>query len=343
MLQTWADCSRLLDGGLEDGMNVTGAPKGSWAHPFKYDKVAITTPPNVLSIWTPSVGEFENVPLQDCDSPVGATYLGGKIYVACFGVWPVPKGTSGLAVVNEADMQFEGFYAYPNDITHIHNVYVFDWNGRKEIFVAVMGNVWLELNCCDIPKLNLENLAGEGIVMFNRDTTSYAASSLQLNARSAVQDADGVFYILTQEPQGKPSKLARVEKQGDILVQRTVIALPDRPNNNSADGGADVFLGQESGSVWCTDRTDGGGKLYYYTYEDGVFAKVNEFSTGVHPRHTTISASGDIVACNRIDRSMSIFKGLARNPKSQDIEVHTKHGLPFEPMFFMDGLPSSQE
>merc|ERR1711908_142108 len=89
------------------------------------------------------------------------------------------------------------------------------------------------------------------------------------------------------------------------------VALPDRAGG---DGGADVFLGKEKDAVFCTDRTNGAGKLYYYKYSDATFQLAQIRSTGSHPRYTTMLDNGDVVACNKLDSTLTIFKGLALAP-----------------------------
>merc|ERR1712217_651003 len=153
-------------------------------------------------------------------TPVGAVYVDDKIYVACFGSWPTPNHDSGLAVVDVKTRRLEATFAYSNPQKHVHNVYAMEWNGRKEIFVAVLGNPWLK-----------PALAGDGIVLFDQAAKKFLppAPGLagSLSVRSAKQESATVFYVLTQEPSGAQSKLARLEKHGsDLAVVGSVALLP---------------------------------------------------------------------------------------------------------------------
>jgi len=244
---------------------------------------------------------------------VGAIYLEGKVYVACFG----GGGLAGLAVVDPFTATLIATYEYSDPSKFVHNVYAFDWAGTdgseatKEIFVAVLGNPW-----------NNPPIKGDGLVRFDRTDLRYHQTGSQLNVRSAVQESKHVFYVLTQEPHGAPTRLARLERdEAGQLMSTGITKLPGRAGG---DGGADVMLaGEDSGNVFCTDHTDGAGKLYYYSYRPGSFDLLHARDTGKHPRYTTVLENGDVVACNKQDATLTIFHGLAANPTSSSIEVTT--------------------
>lgn len=240
-------------------------------------------------------GQTVEIPLTPLSNPVGAVYFEGKLWVACFGGSPQP----GLAVIDVTSKTLEAAYPYPPG-TFIHNVYAFNWGASKEIFVADLGNPWAS-----------PPISGQGLVRFDRNSKSFVTDTTVggLNARSAVQEDDGVFYVLTQEGGGAPTQLARLELQDEKLV---VVANTFLAPRNWGDGGADVFLGQQPNTVFCTDRVEASGKLYHYEY-DGSFQQKGSWTTGSNPRYTTM-VDDDIVSCNQWGSSMTIFKGLAADP-----------------------------
>merc|ERR1712187_1022887 len=208
-------------------------------------------------------------------------------------------------------MGIDATHAY-KDGSFVHNVYVFTWGGRQELFVAVLGNPWWS-----------PPVAGDGLVRFDRNSSKFVpTTAAPINARSAVQQSDDIFYVLTQEANMGSTKLVRLEKNTDneLLSVAASIALPARAGG---DGGADVFLGREEDTVFCTDRTDGAGKLYYHTYANCSFHLAQTRVTGSHPRYTTMLDNGDIVACNKLDSTLTIFKGLAMAPTATDIKQTT--------------------
>merc|ERR1712113_544367 len=144
---------------------------------------------------------------------------------------------------------------------------------------------------------------------------------------------DGSFFVLTQEPDGQPTQLARLDEIDGQLTVAGQTELPARPQGG--DGGADVVLGALADTVWVTDRqNNANGKLYYYTYAAGMFTLVTMRDTGVVPRYTVVLENGDIVACNHDSNYLSVFKGLALRPTDTTISeqhVPTVSG----PMFFL--------
>merc|ERR1719491_1871155 len=111
----------------------------------------------------------------------------------------------------------------------------------------------------------------------NTDNANANASAVGLNVRSATQVSAGVYYALTQEPEGSPTKLVRIEQQQqqqalsstatttssespeqhDELIVTAETILPPR---DGGDGGADVLLGLEPNTVWVSDRWKGPGR-----------------------------------------------------------------------------------
>eukprot|EP00931_Biecheleriopsis_adriatica_P122000 TRINITY_DN97033_c0_g1_i1.p1 TRINITY_DN97033_c0_g1~~TRINITY_DN97033_c0_g1_i1.p1 ORF type:complete len:382 (-),score=74.73 TRINITY_DN97033_c0_g1_i1:33-1178(-) len=323
-LRHWQSCAGL-EAGQHDTTSVHVPVEGkmTWACTIPEFGVALCDEEkSTLRLWRQNSSSFVDVTLGPLTAPVGAVHLAGKVYVACFGSWPAPKGDSGLAVVDVSSGRLEAVYPYSGDPdAHLHNVYAFDWQGKQEIFVAVLGNPWTE-----VP------LPGDGLVRFDRDDGSFLKESTAapLSARSAVQQSDGVIYVLTQEPSGKQTRLARLEAQGDVLV---VTAETELPSRNGGDGGADVFLGRDLDSVFCTDRTSGGGKLYYYTYtaamlrglskqaqlQSGSFELLATHNTGANPRHSVhLPSSGNVIVCNQDDATLTVFVGLAKEPTSSN-------------------------
>merc|ERR1712176_1684649 len=213
----------------------------------------------------------------------GAIVLEGKVYVACFGLDTTP----GLAVVDPVAGTLEATYAFPTvngDKLHVHNVYAFDWGGRRELFAAVLGAPW-------------SGIPGRGLVRFDRESSEFMVNTTiqDLHARAAVQQADGSFYVMSQEPSGTESRVVRLEQQGDKLAEVASIALP---SSGGTEGGADVMLGREPDTLFCTDRTWGTGKLHYITFSNGSFELVNSRDTGNNPRYSTITNEGNVVVCN---------------------------------------------
>jgi hypothetical protein len=219
----------------------------------------------------------------------------------------------------------EGTFSFTGDgddmRSHLHNVYLFEWNGKPEIFVVSLGNPW-----------SSPRIAGKGLVWFDRDSGKFVTTTTEarLNARSAAQQADGTFFVLTQEPSGESTKLAVLTKQGDSLQLSALEVLPDR---DGGDGGADVVLGKEENTVWCTDRTAGKGKLYNYRYQAaaGKLEMVRSQETGRKPRHMTVLDNGDIVSCDKDDNTLTVFKGLASSPTQavQTVKVPTVDTVSF--------------
>jgi hypothetical protein len=264
---------------------------------------------SMLTMWANN-GTFVDVALAPLTGPVGAIFFDKKVYVACFGSWGVP-GTAGLAVVDPFTGNVDATHAY-KDGSFVHNVYAFTWEERQEIFVTVLGNPWWPTP-----------VAGDGLVRFDRKSSKFVPTTLApLNARSAVQQSSGIFYVLTQEANMGATRLVRLEKNTDSESLRVAasIALPDRAGG---DGGADVFLDKEKDGVFCTDRTNEAGKLYYYTYASGTFHLAQTRNTGSHPRYTAMLDNGDVVACNKHDSTLTIFKGLGLAPTSTDIKQMT--------------------
>jgi len=269
--------------------------------------------------------DFTEIGLGDLTVPVGGAFLDGKVYIACFGSWPTPQGDSGIAVIDVATRRLESTHSmWQLGAMHLHNAYSFNFGGQKEIFVAVLGNPWSD-----------PILAGRGLIRFDRSTKSFDLSptTAELNVRSAKQQDDGSIFVVTQEPAGVATKIARYEERNGQLFIVAAATLPDR--QYGGDGGADVVLGAKD-SLWITDRQAWhAGLLYYYVYEAGVFHMVNVRDTGVVPRYTVALGNGDIVACNQNGGDLSVFKGLALQPTDTTIQeqrVLTVSG----PAFFIE-------
>eukprot|EP00929_Paragymnodinium_shiwhaense_P032646 TRINITY_DN18066_c0_g1_i1.p1 TRINITY_DN18066_c0_g1~~TRINITY_DN18066_c0_g1_i1.p1 ORF type:complete len:756 (+),score=149.41 TRINITY_DN18066_c0_g1_i1:93-2360(+) len=264
---------------------------------------------SLLILWKGGSSMVE-VSLEPLAKPVGAISQDGLVYVACFG----GEGKAGLAIVDPVAGKLLSTHEYSlTSGAFVHNVYSFNWNGKAEIMLAVLGNPW-------------GAVGGDGLVLFDRAAKSFVPITTEkIHARSAVQQSDGVFYVLTQEPNSAPTKLVRLEKEGNSLNVAASTELPRRAAAGQwgADGGADVLLGTEPDTVFCTDRLPGDGRLYYYTYKDGAFKLEKEWSTGKHPRHAVIRENGDIVVSNKGDNTLTVFKGLAASPLAQDVKTET--------------------
>jgi len=281
-----------------------------------------------VSFWTGG-SSFTDVDLGGMVTPVGATLLDGKLYVACFGSWPDPSSDSGLAVIDVASRKLDGTFPFSDSRLHIHNAYAFEILGKKEIFVAVLGNPWTG------------PVAGRGLVRFDRSSGSFDLDTTDdaLNVRSAKQQDDGAIFVVTQEADGGQTQLARLVPNGQQLTVVAKAQLPALPKGN---GGADVILGRESDTVWVTDRQDGlAGKLYHYRYSANALSMTNVRDTGIVPRYTVILDNGDIVSCNQNGGDLSVFNGLADAPLDASIvarRVATVNG----PMFFVQTDKVSQ-
>jgi len=148
-----------------------------------------------------------------------------------------------------------------------------------------------------------------------------------------------VFYVLTQEPSGAQTKLARLERQGagnEFAVVGSPTLLPPRAGG---DGGADVLLGPQAGTVFATDRTGGGGKIYYYVWDSGAFRQAGVHDTGSNPRYSVALPSGDIVSCNQDAGTMTVFSQLFAHPTSGNVAITTIPTVS-TPMFFWEGVSS---
>jgi len=279
----------------------------SWAVVLPHGGLALCDEQNSkLLLWLPH--GITTIDLAPLTVPVGAVYLEGKVYVACFGSWPVPRNDSGLAVVDVADRRLQATYPYagvgrPNGSeVHLHNAYAFFWDCKPEIFLAVLGNPWTN-----------PPIAGHGLVRFDRETGAFHpwSTAAFANIRSAVQQSEGVFFALTQAPAEQPSQLLRLEKHGDKLLQVAATPLPSR---EGGDGGADVLLAGEKDAVFATDRDLEHGWIHYYQYTSGGFQLRTSHMTGNRPWHAAVLPSGDVLVCNRFDGTLTSFPGLARHP-----------------------------
>jgi len=275
---------------------------------------------DTVQIWRDG-SDFTEISLGALTSPVGAVLLDGKLYVACFGTWPTPLGDSGLAIIDVAGQFLESTHLYSDEAMHVHNVYAFDFGGKREIFAAILGNPW------EGP------LTGRGLSRFDRTSRYFDldTTSDRLNVRSAKQQSDGSIYVLTQEPAIEQTKLARlVEKSGHLVMEAQTLL----PQRSDGDGGADVVLGVESDTMWVTDRGAWSGKLYHYSYSKGQFTQRTERDTGANPRYAVVLDSGDIVVCNQNGNDLSVYKGLANSP--MDLSISEVRVATMEaPMFFM--------
>lgn len=265
---------------------------------------------------------IKNVPLAPLGNPVGAFQSKiepNLVYVACFGTFEVPQNDSGVAIVDisDADNPFlVGTYAYPHP-HHVHNIYEFDFfTTTPEVIVAILGNPWM-----DPP------VPGHGLVKFDRITGQFVTlSSSRLNVRSATQVSPGIFYALTQEPEGVPTKLVRIEQQEQQLIVKATMVLPPR---NGGDGGADVLLGIEPNTLWVSDRWKGPGRLHYYSYNETAATTTTSNNLpdpffdllathvatgGVNARYTVLTQSGDMLVCNQDSNTLTVMHGLALSP-----------------------------
>lgn len=273
-----------------------------------------------VNLWSGG-SDLTEIGLGGFTSPVGAVQLEGKLYVACFGSWPDPKGDSGLAIIDLAQQALESTHSFPDSIMHVHNVYAFDFGGKKEIFAASIGNPWTGPT------------AGPGLARFDRDTNVFDLDTTagRLSVRSAKQQSDGAIFVVTQEPKGDQTKLARlVEAGGQLSIEAQTLL----PPHKWGDGGADVVLGFEKDTIWVTDREDQGGQLYLYSYRNGQLTMENVRSTGANPRYAVALDNGDIVVCNQNGADLSVYKGLASSPMDEQIQEIRVPTLG-NPMFFM--------
>merc|ERR1712039_540803 len=84
------------------------------------------------------------------------------------------------------------------------------------------------------------------------------------------------------------------------------------------------------------DRTNAGGKIYYYVWESGAFHQRAVHDTGSNPRYTVALASGDVVSCNQDDGTLTVFGQLFANPMAATTEITTIPTVK-TPMFFWEG------
>merc|ERR1712137_1156072 len=89
-------------------------------------------------------------------------------------------------------------------------------------------------------------------------------------------------------------------------METTLLLLVLLPSRTGGDGGADVILGREPDTVFATDRTAGGGKIYYYLWESGAFHQKAVHDTGSNPRYTVALPGGDIVSCNQDGGTLTV-------------------------------------
>lgn len=311
------DCGSVSD---LSAMLTTLAFDGSAKWAVELDSGIAILIDNTVQLWTGG-SDFTVITLGGLTTPVGAVHLDGKLYVACFGSWPTPDDlTSGLAIVDVERQSLESVHAFPDGVVHVHNAYAFEFGGKTEIFVAVLGNPW------EGP------IAGRGLSRFDRASETFDLYSTdgRLNVRSAKQQSDGSIFVLTQEPEGEQTKLARLVEANSRLAIEAQTLLPPRQDG---DGGADVVLGFEKDTIWATDRGAYGGSLYHYTYSNGEFTMDTKRFTGANPRYTVALDNGDIVVCNQNENDLSVYKGLAWVPTAYIAEVRVP--TVDTPMFFM--------
>jgi len=292
--------------------------EATWAVELETGLAVLTG--NTVNLWSGGP-DFTEIGLGGLTTPVGAVLLDGKLYVACFGSWPDPKGDSGLAIIDVSRQSLESTHSYSDSLMHVHNVYAFDFGGKKEIFAAILGNPWTG------------PLTGRCLSRFDRGSQSFDLDTTtdRLNVRSAKQQSDGSIFVITQPPHGEQTMLARlIETDGHLSVEAQTLL----PQHNYGDGGADVVLGFEQDTIWVTDREDYGGKLYFYRYSNGQFTMENKRDTGANPRYTVALDNGDIVVCNQNGNDLSVYPGLALSPTSNDIK-EVRVPTVDTPMFFM--------
>jgi len=310
------DCGSVSDlSNMPKTLDLTG--QAGWA--VELDSGIAILIDDTVQFWTGG-SDFTAITLGGMTSPVAATPLDGKLYVACFGSWPDPQEDSGLAIIDVASQTLETTHSFSDGAMHVHNVYAFEFGGKKEIFAAILGNPWTG------------PLAGRGLSRFDRASGSFDLDTTdgRLSVRSAKQQADGSIFVLTQEPGGEQTKLARlVEANGQLAIEAQTL-LPPRQDG---DGGADVVLGFEENTIWVTDRLASSGILYHYTYSNGQFTMDTQRSTGANPRYAVALDNGDIVVCNQNGNDLSVYKGLANSPTDyiSEVRVPTVNN----PMFFM--------
>jgi len=300
-----------------------GGGDGTWAVQLESGIAVLVG--DTVQLWKGG-SDFTVIGLGGFTTPVGAVELDGKLYVACFGHWPTPKGDSGLAIIDVAGQVLESTHSYSDSALHVHNVYAFNFGGKNEIFAAILGNPWTKT-------VDSGPLAGRGLSRFDRSSESFDLDTTveRLNVRSAKQQPDSSIFVLTQEPNGEQTKLARlVEADGHLSVEAQTL-LPER---SGGDGGADVVLGFEKDTIWVTDREWAGGKLYHYSYSNGQFTMQNVRETGNNPRYTVALDNGDIVVCNQDGNDLSVYEGLAKSPMDTGIKEVRVPSLE-TPMFFM--------
>lgn len=259
-------------------------------------------------------------------TPVGGAYLDGKLYVACFGSWPTPLGDSGVAIIDVPGRRLEATHPFSDPDMHVHNAYAFEFGGRKEVFVAVLGNPWSESG----------PIAGLGLMRFDRSSSTFVLGTTvggNLSIRSAKQQHDGSIFALTQEPYGQDTKLVRMEQSESQLTVVAQTTLPHLPLGG--DGGADVVLGVDTDTIWVTDRQGWApGQLHYYQYSSGSFTRLITRETGANPRYLVTLDNGDVITCNQNSNDLSIFPGLALNPLDDSIAEHRIETLT-TPQFFI--------
>jgi len=306
---------------LKKSRLVEGDTSVLWVTELDDGGLALSTDAG-LQLWRPG-RRAQDVSLAPLSTPVGAIYFEGKIWVACFGSWPYPSDDSGVAVVDAASGKLLETYPFSatgdadDAASHVHNIYLFDWGGRREIFIAVLGNPW-----------GSPPVPGKGLVLFDRASGNFLeVTTRRRNVRSAAQKAPGEIFVLTQETADTDTRLALLRKSGAKLHVAVEASLPTRHAvAEDIGGGADVVLGREPGSVWCTDRNAEGrpGKLYYYKLATAGGGNVTglelvaAYDTGPHPRYFRIldapGNEGDIVVCNYDMGTLSVFSGLALHP-----------------------------
>merc|ERR1712039_730655 len=88
------------------------------------------------------------------------------------------------------------------------------------------------------------------------------------------------------------------------------------------------------------DRTNAGGKIYYYVWESGAFHQKAVHDTGSNPRYTVALPGGDIVSCNQDGGSLTVFGQLFANPTAASPKITTIPTVP-TPMFFWEGASTA--
>tara|TARA_X000000950_G_scaffold260023_1_gene328980 strand:+ start:1969 stop:3180 length:1212 start_codon:yes stop_codon:yes gene_type:complete len=205
---------------------------------------------------------------------------------------------------------------------NIHNCYEFKFENfdKAQIFGAVIGNFFE-----DTDENKTKPTRGYGLVRFDRKKKKWSKKSIKnalpLHIRSAKQMKESNFVAaLTQNYGGSSVKNTESElyilNYDYCMDSWTIFSKYQFYSPPGSEGGADVILGPYDNSFFVTIRSTVSNESYLYYLELEGHKLINKNSIALEskqPRYMT-NIDDDIYLCNEEDQSLTIYRGLFKNP-----------------------------